>query len=84
MALDPLRVPQVRVHKVADKAEQLQGALGMVLPISSAYRSPEHNRKVGGAKRSRHMQGDAIDFDVSGMPREERLRIIEEAITPRL
>lgn len=30
--------------------------------VQSAYRSPEHNSAVGGATRSRHMEGDAVDF----------------------
>ena len=29
--------------------------------LTSAYRSPAHNKRVGGAKNSRHMQGDAFD-----------------------
>lgn len=44
----------------------LQRRFGRSLPVTSAYRSPEHNRKAGGAKRSRHMHGDAVDIDVSG------------------
>ena len=30
--------------------------------ISSAYRSPEHNRRVGGARDSDHMYGHAVDI----------------------
>jgi hypothetical protein len=30
--------------------------------MSSGYRSPEHNVKVGGAPRSHHMSGKAIDI----------------------
>ncbi|WP_411839510.1 YcbK family protein [Paracoccus sp. ME4] len=32
------------------------------LIIRSAYRSPEHNRAVGGAPASKHMQGTAFDI----------------------
>ncbi len=32
------------------------------LTVSSAYRSPAHNRKVGGAPDSQHMQGRALDL----------------------
>lgn len=31
----------------------------------SPYRSPEHNRAVGGAKRSKHMEGAAFDIAMS-------------------
>lgn len=32
------------------------------LVIVSGHRSPAHNRKVGGATRSRHLVGDAADL----------------------
>ena len=32
------------------------------LIVCSAFRSPEHNRAVGGAKRSKHMDGAAFDI----------------------
>jgi hypothetical protein len=44
-----------------DKLQALREALGVPLLITSAYRSPEHNRKVGGAKNSLHMKGVAFD-----------------------
>ena len=45
-----------------DKLQALRDRLGKPLIITSAYRSPAHNKKVGGAKNSRHMQGDAFDI----------------------
>jgi zinc D-Ala-D-Ala carboxypeptidase len=44
-----------------DKLQALRDRLGKPLILTSAYRSPEHNKRVGGAKNSRHMQGDAFD-----------------------
>ena len=44
-----------------DKLQALRDALGKPLIITSAYRSPEHNRAVGGAKKSKHMEGIAFD-----------------------
>jgi zinc D-Ala-D-Ala carboxypeptidase len=40
----------------------LQESLDEELKILSYYRCPEHNRQVGGAKNSRHLQGRAIDI----------------------
>lgn len=34
--------------------------------ISSGYRSPEYNRRIGGSKESAHMEGKAADILVSG------------------
>ena len=49
------------------------------LRVNSAYRDPEHNRRVGGAKQSQHMHGNAFDVDVSGMPQDARLALINDA-----
>lgn len=51
------------VDEVAlDKLQQLRAKLGVPLLITSAYRSPEHNKKVGGAQNSYHMKGCAFDI----------------------
>lgn len=36
--------------------------VGKPLKLVSVYRDPDHNRKVGGATRSRHLHGDAADI----------------------
>lgn len=43
------------------KLQALRDLLGKPLILTSAYRSLEHNRKVGGAKGSKHMDGIAFD-----------------------
>ena len=48
-----------------DKLQALRNRLGKPLIVRSAYRSPEHNRAVGGAMRSKHMDGAAFDIAMS-------------------
>ena len=45
-----------------DKLQALRDRLGKPLIVRSAYRSPEHNRAVGGAPASKHMAGTAFDI----------------------
>jgi zinc D-Ala-D-Ala carboxypeptidase len=45
-----------------DKLQALRDRVGKPLIIRSAYRSPEHNRAVGGAKASKHLEGIAFDI----------------------
>ena len=45
-----------------DRLQALRDRLGKPLIVRSAYRSPEHNRAVGGAKRSKHLAGTAFDI----------------------
>ena len=48
-----------------DCLQELRVALGKPMIINSAYRSPEHNRAVGGAKASKHMDGTAFDVSMA-------------------
>ena len=45
-----------------DNLQALRDRLDKPLIVRSAYRSPEHNRAVGGATRSKHMNGAAFDI----------------------
>jgi len=57
----------------------LQKAFGKQLPVVSGYRDPERNKRGGGAKKSQHMHGNAVDISVRDMPIEERKRLIRMA-----
>ena len=45
-----------------NKLQALRDRLGVPMIVTSAYRSPQHNRSVGGASRSKHMEGIAFDI----------------------
>ncbi len=46
--------------------EEIRNRLGQAILVTSAYRSPGHNGRVGGARWSRHTYGDALDFHSPG------------------
>lgn len=51
--------------------QAIRGVAGRAVTITSAYRTPGHNAKEGGAEQSQHLYGLAADIVVAGMaPRE--------------
>ena len=48
--------------------QQIRNNFGAAVTINSGYRTPEHNKAVGGATFSRHMIGDAADITVKDVP----------------
>lgn len=55
------------IVRIAKLAQQARDRIGRPFHITSWYRPPEINRRVGGASRSRHIVGDAIDFYCPGL-----------------
>ena len=55
----------IRIARVMEEVRERLG--GRPLTINSWYRDPVTNRRVGGASRSRHLTGDAVDFVVPGI-----------------
>lgn len=60
---DTVIVHPVVIHLV----QRLRDHFGSVVRINSAYRTPFHNKNVGGRPSSRHMYGFAVDVDVMGV-----------------
>ena len=57
-----------RIVKLCQYMDQVRAFLGdRTIRITSGYRDPATNRRVGGASRSRHLYGDAVDFYVDGI-----------------
>ena len=48
---------------VANVLQPLRDMLGRPIYISSGYRCPELNRRIGGATNSQHMAGQAADIE---------------------
>ena len=56
--------------------EVLRERSGTPIRINSGYRSPQLNRKIGGAANSNHLTGCAVDIKVSGMEQALRYAVI--------
>jgi len=54
-------------RELLDILEDTRAHFGAPVSISSGYRCSRHNARVGGAKASRHMEGDAADIQVKGV-----------------
>lgn len=59
------------LYCLANRLQAIRDLVGKPLLVTSGYRSPEHNLKVGGAFDSYHIQGMAADIQIQGMsPRQ--------------
>lgn len=65
------------IVRIANLAQQARNRIGRPFHITSWYRPPEINRRVGGAPLSRHVVGDAIDYYVEGMTGDELYRLLD-------
>ena len=63
-----------RLRSVLNKVRARYGATAIV---SSGYRSKSHNRRVGGARRSMHMQCKAADIRVPGVNKYQLARYLK-------
>ncbi|AFY65105.1 D-Ala-D-Ala carboxypeptidase family metallohydrolase [Geitlerinema sp. PCC 7407] len=55
------------IVRIANLAQQARDRIGRPFHVTSWYRPPEINARVGGASESRHIVGDAIDFYCDGL-----------------
>ena len=63
-----------RMRLVAEKVFQpLRNWYGKAININSFYRSPLLNKAVGGATRSSHMKGEAIDISAGSKEENKKL-----------
>jgi len=80
---DGVPVPNQYYNNVLLLAKNLQvlrDRLGKNITISSGYRSPAHNAKVGGTKNSKHKLGQAADIQVQGVRPIQVYKTIQELI----
>ena len=57
--------------KLVEYVQKIRDHFGKSITVTSGYRCPVHNKRIGGATGSRHSKGDAADIVVAGVaPRE--------------
>lgn len=71
------------IKRLATALQTIRDEVNRPITITSGYRSPAHNRAVGGAPNSTHLVGTGADFRVSGMTPEAVVVIIERLISER-
>lgn len=52
----------VNIENFAPKVQRVRDLLGIPMLVTSWYRPDKYNEAIGGAKRSWHMTGGALDF----------------------
>lgn len=57
--------------------ENVAKEYGRTLTITSAYRSPGYNQKVGGSGKSMHMQGKAVDIRLTNTSIADRQKFMQ-------
>lgn len=66
--------------ELAKNLQVLRDELGKPVRINSAYRTPKHNKKVGGASKSQHLLCKAADIVVAGVTPTEVAETIERLV----
>lgn len=72
-------IPNIKEN--ADNLQVLRDYFDAPIMINSGYRSPSHNKSIGGAKYSQHLQGKASDIVVKGYTPKEVFNAIEQLIS---
>lgn len=68
------------LRELAKNLQVLRDYVAKPIKISSGYRSPEHNKSVGGVANSQHVKGKAADIKIDGMTPAQVADTIESFI----
>lgn len=68
------------IKELASNLQVLRDFLGEPIRINSAYRSPAHNKAIGGVKNSQHVLGRAADIKVKDIETKDLYLIIDSLI----
>ena len=79
----PIEV-QLNIAELAVQLEIIRSHFNAPITINSAYRSLEHNRKIGSNDSSQHILGKAVDIVVKGVAPDDVYDAIEFLISEGL
>ena len=71
------------LRELAKNLQVIRDYFGKPIKINSGYRSPEHNRSIGGAKNSQHVKGRAADIVITGVPPKQLAAELEKLIAAK-
>ena len=58
--------------------EPVRNHFGKPVRINSGYRGPALNSAVGGSSKSQHCNGEAVDFEIDGLPNPDLAKWVSE------
>jgi uncharacterized protein YcbK (DUF882 family) len=68
------------IQELAKNLQVLRDEVKKPIKITSGYRDPSFNKKIGGATQSRHITGQAADLKIEGYTPKQVAAIIEKLI----
>jgi uncharacterized protein YcbK (DUF882 family) len=68
------------VQQLIENLNVIREELGFPLYVNSGYRSPEHNKAIGGSPKSQHLTGKAADLRSNEFTPEEIGQVIQRLI----
>jgi uncharacterized protein YcbK (DUF882 family) len=68
------------IFELAKNLQVLRDEVKKPIKITSGYRDPSFNKKIGGATQSRHITGEAADLKIEGYTPKQVAAIIEKLI----
>ena len=71
----------LNVLELAENLQVLRDAIGKPIKIMSGYRHLEYNKKIGGARKSQHMEALAADIKAKGIGPSKMADLIEDFIS---
>lgn len=71
---------ECNVIVLAQNLQILRDYLGEPLRLNSGYRTPEYNKRIGGAKNSQHVLAKAADITAKSKTPRQLANIIEKLI----